>query len=108
GMLGEGITHGSPVSAMLISGRQPAMTTTSTFGRAPTASGTCSAANHCASSPVVRPCRNGTDTRRTKLEHDGTKPGPAVAAPNGLGRSSTTTGTPVRALEHNRSYSDQM
>lgn len=106
GMFGEGITHGPARSAGAPS--QPAVSMTVSSGVVPVSAGTWSAANQRASSPSVSPCCRGTLTRPTKLEKALSRPGPATVRPSGFGRSSTVTGSPMRAAEHSRSKSVQV
>ncbi len=110
-MLGEGITHGCPVSSAYMSRRQRDIreTASSTGPSALGSSGRNSALNSPASSPTVIPCCWEIALRPTKVACSGCSTGPyAAVAPIGLGRSRTTNRTPASEAATMQSYMVQM
>ena len=110
-MLGEGITHGWPVSSAYIPRRQRDIreTARSTGPSAFASSGRNSALNSPASSPTVIPCCWEIGLRPTKVACSGCSTGPwAAVAEIGFGRSSTTNRTPASEAATMQSYIVQM
>ena len=93
GMLGDGITHGRPVSLAHRERVQPPQATTSR-----STSIRRSAWNRRASSPIVMPCRMGNGCMPMNDANAGSSSGPSIATPPmGFGRSSTTNVLPASA-----------
>jgi hypothetical protein len=103
GIAGDVGTHGTPVAGHARVGSHPAHGTTVSD-----TAGTASRCHSRASSPSVRLWRTGMDDSPTNDRQSSSSSGPSAAAstpPSGLGRSSTTTGTPDSAQACSRCHS---
>ena len=92
GRFGEGMTQGRPVASCHIPRRQPCTGSTSSAAPYPSRS-----LARRINSPSVSPWRIGIGRCPTKERCAGSTIGPSISSPPiGLGRSSSSTGVPVR------------